>query len=283
MVSSKHLALALALFALAACSKAEQEPAQTMSPPPAAEQPQAGAAVGGADTAAIDAAVANSNRTAADREEDARRKAPQVLEFLGARPGMHVIDYLSAGGYYSELLSYVVGPQGKVIAYNNPPYLKYSGDAPAKRYGNDRLPNVEQVTAKPEEAPFEPNSVDAVLFVQSYHDLHWRAKKPEEWPAADPAKSLERVAQAMKPGAVAVVIDHVATAGSDPAKDVDTLHRIDPAIIKRDFEAAGLKFDAESPVFANPADDHTKPVFDPSIRYKSDQVMYRFRKEADRG
>ena len=56
------------------------------------------------------------------------------------------------------------------------------------------------------------------------------------------------------------------------------MHRIDPAILKRDFEAAGLTFDSESPVFANPADDHTKEVFDKAIRHKTDQVMYRFRK-----
>ena len=31
-------------------------------------------------------------------------------------------------------------------------------------------------------------------------------------------------------------------------------------------------------VFAHPEDDHTKPVFDPAVRHKTDQVMYRFRK-----
>jgi predicted methyltransferase len=75
-----------------------------------------------------------------------------------------------------------------------------------------------------------------------------------------------------------VVLDHVAPAGSDPVATVDATHRIDPAVIKRDFEAAGLVFEAESPVFRNPGDDHTASVFDESIRHKTDQVMYRFRK-----
>ncbi|HWK52037.1 MAG TPA: hypothetical protein VNR40_19215, partial [Steroidobacter sp.] len=74
--------------------------------------------------------------------------------------------------------------------------------------------------------------------------------------------------------------DHAAAAGADPATSVDALHRIDPAIIKRDFEAAGLTFEAESKAFANAEDDHTKPVFDPAVRHKTDQVMYRFRKPA---
>ena len=59
------------------------------------------------------------------------------------------------------------------------------------------------------------------------------------------------------------------------------MHRIDPAIIKRDFEAAGLKFESESPAFANSADDHTKEVFDKAIRHKTDQFMYKFRKTSE--
>jgi predicted methyltransferase len=114
-----------------------------------------------------------------------------------------------------------------------------------------------------------------VLFMQSYHDLYWRPKK--DWPATDPSKALAQLVPALKPGAVVVVVDHVANAG-DPTQTVTAMHRIDPAIIKRDFEAAGLTFDGESPLFANPADDHTKEVFDKSIRHKTDQVMYKFRK-----
>ena len=77
-----------------------------------------------------------------------------------------------------------------------------------------------------------------------------------------------------------VVLDHVGAAGIDPAVSVDALHRMDPALIKRDFEAAGLTFEAQNTAFANPGDDHTKPVFDPAIRHKTDQVLYRFRKKA---
>jgi predicted methyltransferase len=75
-----------------------------------------------------------------------------------------------------------------------------------------------------------------------------------------------------------VVVDHVANAGVEPTESATSMHRIDPAIIKRDFEAAGLKFESESPAFASSADDHSKEVFDKAIRYKTDQVMYKFRK-----
>jgi predicted methyltransferase len=271
----KCLAVMLPLVALGACSKSQHTSAPAESAPAPAGQ---AAAPAGADTAAIDAAVANPSRLAGDSDEDGWRKPAEVLRFLELRPGMHALDYFSAGGYNTELMSYVVGPQGEVIAYNNEPYLKFSEKKPAERYGNNRLPNVRQVTAAPEEAPFDPASLDAVLFVMSYHDLYWKpADKRISW-STDPAKSLARLVPAIKPGGVVVVVDHVANAGADPGATMDAMHRIDPAIVKRDFEAAGLVFDGESDVLSNPADDHSKPVFDESIRRKTDRFVYRFRK-----
>lgn len=170
-----------------------------------------------------------------------------------------------------------MGPQGAVVAYNNASYLKYAEDKPAQRYGNNRLANVMQLTTPPEDLPLDPASIDAALFVLAYHDLHWKSKDGS-WPPTDPAKALAKLVPALKPGATVVVIDHVATAGGDPDVTVDTLHRIDPAVIKRELEAAGLVFEGESTEFQNPADDHTKPVFDESIRHKTDRVMYKFKK-----
>jgi predicted methyltransferase len=272
----KPLLLTLPLFTLLACGKSPQEappPPQDAAAAATAQQPAAAAA----DSAAIDTALANPNRLASDKEEDGWRKPAAVLGYLELRPGMHVIDYFAGGGYYSELISYVVGPQGQVVAYNNASYLKYAADQPAQRYGNNRLTNVVQLTTPPEDLPLDPASLDAALFVLAYHDLHWKSKDGS-WPTTDPAKALAKLSPALKRGAVVVVVDHVATAGSDPDVSVDALHRIDPAVIKREFEAAGLMFDGESAEFHNPADDHTKPVFDDALRHKTDRVMYRFRK-----
>lgn len=265
----------ISLSGLLACSKPQQETSPPESAQATAPEPAAAPA---ADAAAIDAAIANPNRLAGDKEQDSWRKPAVVLNYLELRPGMSVLDYMSAGGYYTELISNVVGPQGRVIAYNNAEYLKFAEDQPAKRYGDNRLANVAQLTTTVEDAPLDPASLDAALFVQSYHDLYWKSKDGS-WPATDPARALAKVVPALKPGAVVVVVDHVAAAGGDPAVTVDATHRIDPAVIKRDFEAAGLVFDGESTQFQNPADDHTKPVFDDSIRHKTDQVIYKFRKK----
>jgi predicted methyltransferase len=233
-----------------------------------------------ASRAAIAAAIASPDRPRSDLEQDARRKPRQVLEFTGVAPGMHVIDVFSAGGYYTELLARTVGATGQVIAYNNPPYASFAAKAIAERYAGDRLPNVKQVTSTIEDLDLVPASLDLALFVMSYHDLYWR---PDDgsWPATDPLLLLAKLNAALKPGAVVVVEDHVANPGGDPSQVVADLHRIDPSVVKRDFKKAGFVFEAQDDVLANPADDHTKLVFDESVHGKTDRFLFRFRKPAE--
>jgi len=232
-----------------------------------------------ASRAAIAAAIASPDRPESDLEQDARRKPQQVLEFTGVAPGMHVIDVFSAGGYYTELLARTVGATGQVIAYNNPPYASFAAKAIVARYAGDRLPNVKQVTSTIEDLKLVPASLDLALFVMSYHDLYWR---PDDgsWPATDPMLLLAKLHAALKPGGVVVVEDHVANPGGDPSQVVTDLHRIDPSVVKRDFEKAGFVFDGQDDVLGNPADDHTKLVFDESVQGKTDRFLFRFRKPA---
>jgi predicted methyltransferase len=227
--------------------------------------------------AALDAAIASPDRPATDLTQDERRRAREVLTFLGVKPGMHVLDAFAAGGYNTELLARTVGVKGRVIAYNNPPYAQFAAKGIAARYAGDRLGNVRQVTAEVGELDLPPASLDAALFVMSYHDLYWRPADGS-WNATSADVLLTRLFQALKPGGVVVVQDHVAKPGGDPAVVADKLHRIDPALVKRDFEQAGFVFDGASDVLANTADDHTRLVFDESIRGKTDQFVYRFRK-----
>jgi predicted methyltransferase len=95
----------------------------------------------------------------------------------------------------------------------------------------------------------------------------------------DPLALDRQAFAALKPGGLFVVIDHVAPAGSGMV-DTGTLHRIDPAIVKQQVQAAGFVFDGESNALRNPADPHTAKVFDKSIRGHTDQFIYRFRKPA---
>ena len=115
-----------------------------------------------------------------------------------------------------------------------------------------------------------PEKADVVWTSQNYHDMH-------NMTTLDLAKSNKSVFDALKPGGVYLVLDHTAAAGSGVSA-TNTLHRIDPAVVKSEVEAAGFKFEGESKVLANPADDHTLKVFDPAIRGHTDQFIYKFRK-----
>jgi predicted methyltransferase len=235
------------------------------------------AAAAKADASAIAAAIASTDRPQADHERDAWAKPDLVLSFLGARPGMHVIDYLAADGYYSELLSRVVGPKGEVIVYNNGGYSSFIGQKLVKRFADHRLPNTLVKVAEIKDLNLPPKSLDAALFVMSYHDIYY-TPKGASGPMGDAGQAVSTLFSALKPGGVVVVQDHVAQAGSDPMGSVQKLHRIDPEAVKHTFEQAGFKLDAQDDGFKNPGDDHTKLVFDPSIRHKTDQFLLRFRK-----
>jgi predicted methyltransferase len=257
---SKVLALAVALLAVLLAGCAER--GETTAP-----------------AAAVDyaAALAVPGRLAEDREQDAQRKPAETLAFFGVRPGMAVLDLYSGAGYFTELLAAVVGPSGRVVAHNNTPYLEGTGAQWAERLADpQRLANVERLTAENNELELAPNQFDFVLMSAVYHDVYF-VNEARGWTAIDGPKLLAELFAAMKPGATVGLIDHAAPPGA-PSETGGTLHRIDPAVVKRDFAAAGFVLEAESNLLRNPADDFTKGVFDPAIRGRTDRFMLKFRR-----
>ena len=230
-----------------------------------------------ADATAIAASIASPERPAADHERDAWAKPAVVLTLLGAHPGMQVLDYLAGDGYYSELLARIVGPKGRVTVYNNGGYAGYIGKELAERFNNRHVPNTQFKVAEIGSLKLAPKSLDAVLFVMSYHDVYFKPQGAAG-PMGDAATMIGELRAALKPGGVVVVQDHVAAAGSDPAESVNKMHRIDPKAVIQAFEQAGFMLEARDDSFANAADDHSKLVFDPTIRHKTDQFLLRFRK-----
>jgi predicted methyltransferase len=225
---------------------------------------------------AVLAAIANPARPAADRVRDEPRQSAAVLKFFRIAPGMTVLDLYSGGGYYTELLSYVVGQTGHVVAHNNTPYLHFAAADLAGRFAPGRLPNVERLLAENNELQLPTARFDAVLMTNVYHDIYFVDEKAG-WPRIDGPRMLAEVYQSLKPGGVLGVVDHAAVPGAPP-ETANTLHRIDPALLKREIEAAGFVLDGESDVLVNPEDDRTKSAFDPSVQGHTDQVVLRFRR-----
>ena len=130
---------------------------------------------------AIEMAIAGPERTAADRERDARDKPAEVMAFAGVKPGMTVADIFSAGGYYTELLAGVVGPGGKVLAINNMSYANFAKDDIKARFTEGRLKNVERRLVEASYMNPGPKSVDLAVIVMAYHDVYWIGEK-DGWP-----------------------------------------------------------------------------------------------------
>jgi len=230
-----------------------------------------------APDAAYAAALAAPGRFAKDLERDAARKPDQVFRFLGVGPGMTVLDVMSGGGYMTEYASALVGPTGRVTAYNPTAFENYVKDEVAARYTTGRLANVTTLWQPMAAFSVPAGTFDAAIMVQNYHDVYW--VDPKIWPKVDGPKLLATVKAALKPGGVFGIVDHAAVAGSGTSA-AQTLHRIEKAAVIKDLEAAGFVYEGESPALANPADDHTKSVFDKSIRGHTDQFVLRFRKPA---
>jgi predicted methyltransferase len=197
-----------------------------------------------------------------------------MLAFAGVRPGTTMIELLPGQGYFTRLFSKAVGANGVVYAVYPPPKPAQDPSKPpptpaAQAIASDpAYGNVRPIQA-PMTSPSLPSGVDVVWTSLNYHDLHNVA-------GLDMVAFDKAVYAALKPGGVFVVVDHAGLPG-DPAI-THTLHRIDPAVVRREVEAAGFRFEAESQAVRNPADDHKLPVFDPAIKGHTDQFALRFRK-----
>lgn len=229
-------------------------------------------------TASIAAAVSQSSRPDAARQLDEGRMPVETLDFLGLAPGMDAADLIPGEGYWTEIMAHAVGPNGSVTALQ--PEQFYAGEKEAAAWAamNARAGGVELVRYPFEAFTYRANSFDFAIMNLNYHDLYWTSEKYNV-PLTDPDKYLAALYSAMKPGGIVGIIDHVGE-GSDTRALVDKTHRIDPAVVRSDFERAGFVLEASSDILANPEDNHEVSVFDPSIRGKTDRFVFRFRKPA---
>jgi predicted methyltransferase len=237
-------------------------------------------AAGGADTvtrvsANVTAAVSDPRRPAEQVKLDATRKPAMTVAFAEVKPGDRIADVMSGNGYFTRILSDVVGPTGRVYAFI--PTEQIAHCSPREIAGTQAISrdssyrNVTLLTGAL--ATFRmPEKLDLIWMSQSYHDLHDSFLGP-----ANVSTLNKAIFDALKPGGHFLVIDHVAETGSG-LRDTETLHRIDPLRMESEIKAAGFVLESQSNVLRNPDDDHKRAVFDPSIRGKTDQVMLRFGK-----
>ena len=223
----------------------------------------------------ITRAIADTARPVEQIKLDIWRKPAAVIAFSGLKPGERVADFMPGNAYFTRIFSKIVGPEGHVYAFV--PTQELANCAPGETEGtrvlqqDGRYKNI-TVLVDAADRFAAPERLDMVWTAQNYHDLYDSFMKP-----TDVAAFNRAVFRALKPGGVFLVIDHVAAAGSG-LRDTETLHRIDPEAIRAAVTAAGFVLEAQSDVLRNPEDTHALAVFDPAIRHRTDQIVYKFRK-----
>jgi len=255
-----------AALSLTLCACAAEEPGS----PPA----DSSASDAAAPATVYQAALADPARPAADRERDAARLPAEILAFAQIAEGEVVGDYVMGGGYWTQILSGVVGPQGRVYAFQPSEFIgfrpAYADEQDAAVAGRANVTPLRGPLAAP---PF-PEPLDTIITVQNFHDLYLGAM-----PEGTAARALAALHAALKPGGTLLVVDHSAAAGSGLTA-ADTLHRIERETAIAALEEAGFTLEAQSDLYARPDDPRSANVFDEVIRGQTDQFILRLRKKA---
>jgi predicted methyltransferase len=219
-------------------------------------------------SSAIEQAVADPARPAAYRAADSLRKPAETLAFSGVRPGMTVGEFYPAGGYFTRMLSDVVGPDGHVYAIENAGWNDSVQDD-RKMLAEGKWKNV-SLDVQPFGTVKFPKPLDLAWVTQNYHDLKIVKYGPVDTVAFDRA-----VYAALKPGGIFFVLDHEGWPGMTDA-DIAKVHRIEKAKVIDEVTSAGFRLAGEGTFLHRPSDDHHTVIFDPKIRGRTDQYALKF-------
>lgn len=217
----------------------------------------------------VSAAVADAKRPPTDKDADSYRMPAESLAFAKMKPGDQVLELLGIGGYYTRMLSKVVGPKGHIYTtippalQNNPKFAD-----PEKAIAADPAYANVSILVQDTGAPAAPVPVDMVWTSDNYHDLH----NPGPVGAGDIDAFNKAVFAALKPGGIYFVIDHAGAPGTGFTQ-TGTLHRIDPQTVKQEVQKAGFVFEGQSNALHRASEDFTA-----HSTFKDEQFIFRFRK-----
>lgn len=219
-------------------------------------------------------ALFNKTRPAADKEQDNKRKAEQVLTLIEPKPGMTVLDFAAGTGYYSELFSHIVGEQGKVYLHNIKAFSSEKKDK-AINARVKHLKNTERLDTNFQN-PNLPENIDIIFLSKVFHDFYVARKSKAK--QADKNNLIKAFYSILKPGGKLVIIDHnMPTEGFD-TKTITKLHRINADFVKKELNDQGFKLIAQSDALRNPNDDYSKDIWNSKVKGKTDQFILIFEK-----
>ncbi|NCP66320.1 MAG: class I SAM-dependent methyltransferase [Paraglaciecola sp.] len=233
----------------------------------------------------ISQVLTHIDRPKADLARDAARHPDKILAFSGVAKGDTVLDLFAGGGWYSELFAHAVGAKGKVYLQNDEVIWRFAEQDAIARTANNRLPNVirlDKIAIADIDVP--AGSVDIAFMALNYHDLFFTQMIRDgktvvlREQVVDYRAALATIKSALNDDGVLIIIDHFGAPGSG-YEAPNSVHRIDPAIVKYQLEQAGFSLAEEAMYLRNAQDDYSKSVFDPSVRGNTDRFVYKFVKK----
>lgn len=217
----------------------------------------------------IAGAVADTTRPADARARDQARKPAEILIFSGITEGDKIVEITPGGGYYTALLSRVVGDQGHVYAVDPERLFEFfpqGRDMFSDYIESDPRKNVSFSSQFLDDIKI-PGEVDQIWMVLYYHDTIWTGE--------DRVAMNRAFYDMLKPGGVYFVVDHHGLPGAGDGITRE-LHRMDAATAKVEIEDAGFTLDAISDVLSNPSDPRDDSVFGEERRGKTDRFVWRY-------
>jgi len=228
----------------------------------------------------IKSAIASTERAERETVRDQFRKPGEVLSLLGIKPGMNIFDASAGGGYYTDILSRVVGSDGHVYSHNTPFVInRFSNFLNNPKQGwlprlqsKQWQSNVTKVVGELDTVAF-PLQLDAVMMVLFYHDIVWQGVN---------RKMMNRhIFNALKPGGKFLIIDHSGLPGSK-LDGVKSLHRIDKQSVINELLSVGFTLSEDSNLLSHSEDTRDYPFFRDSKtrRDRTDRMVLIFEKPA---
>jgi predicted methyltransferase len=202
-------------------------------------------------------------------------KLSELIRFSRVGARATVIDVYPGDGEWTRLFSEIVGPDGRVYSFVPAEVAHFKNDPVGRMRTLAKEPgreNIEVVSTDLVAMPEVTQPADVLWLHLFYHDLHTGLMQAK---GATAAQFNRAVYERLKSGGSYVIVDHAAAVGAGMS-DVQSLHRIEPASVRAEVEAAGFVLDAESALLANKDDGHSIKVFDSAIKGETDRFAYRF-------
>lgn len=213
-----------------------------------------------AAAAPFDAAIAGSQRSAANKARDAARHPAATLAFFGIKPTDTVVEIAPSGGWYTEILAPYLHDKGLYYAAHNDPAAGAGSAAGVARF-KAKLATAPAIYGAVKVSAFgkgaydiaPAGSADAVLSFRNVHNWYGEGFAPDAFKA---------FFKALKPGGTLGIVEH-RLPESRPDADMKESGYMKVSYVRKLAEAAGFKLVGASEVNANPRDkaDYPKGVW----------------------